>query len=70
MTADGKVEARALEAERTIADRWVVTEGLRAGDRVIVEGVQKVRPGAPVRIAEASTETPVTPVKTASAGGH
>ena len=70
VAADGKVEARVLKTGRTSGDRWVVSEGLRAGDRVIVEGVQKVRPGAPVRIAEASTETPVTPVKTASAGGH
>ena len=33
------------KTERTSGDRWVVTEGLRAGDRVIVEGLQKVRPG-------------------------
>ena len=70
VAADGTVEARVLKTVRTSGDRWVVSEGLRAGDRVIVEGVQKVRPGAPVRIAGASTETPVTPVKTASAGGH
>lgn len=44
-----KVEERVLEVGRAIEDRWVVTKGLAPGDRVIVEGLQKVRPGAPVR---------------------
>lgn len=47
-----KVEERILEVGRAIGDRWIVTKGLAAGDRVIVEGLQKVRPGAPVRATE------------------
>jgi len=47
-TAD-KVEQRMLELDRPIGDRWLVTSGLAAGDRLIVEGLQKVRPGDPVR---------------------
>lgn len=46
--ADGKVERRTLTTDRAIGDAWLVTDGLAAGDRVIVEGLQKVRPGAPV----------------------
>jgi membrane fusion protein, multidrug efflux system len=47
--ADGKVEERKLALERAIGDRWLVTEGLADGDHVIVEGLQKVRPGVPVK---------------------
>lgn len=47
--AENKVEPRTLVAERSVGDKWLVTEGLAAGDRVIVEGLQKVRPGSEVR---------------------
>lgn len=43
-----KVEQRALTAPRTIGDNWLVTAGLKAGDRVIVEGGGMLRPGMPV----------------------
>lgn len=45
----GKVENRLLGLDRAIRDRWLVTSGLEKGDRVIVEGLQKVRPGATVK---------------------
>ena len=45
---DGKVEQRTLEVDRAIGDRWLVTSGLAAGDQVIVDGLQRVRPGVPV----------------------
>jgi len=54
VNADNKVEARIVKAEQSIGDKWVVTEGLAAGDRVIVEGLQKVKPGAPVKAEEAA----------------
>jgi membrane fusion protein (multidrug efflux system) len=47
--ADGKVEERKLALDRAIGDRWLVTQGLADGDQVIVEGLQKVRPGVPVK---------------------
>lgn len=47
--ADGKVERRQLVTDRVVGDAWLVTEGIKAGDQVVVEGVQKVRPGAQVR---------------------
>jgi membrane fusion protein (multidrug efflux system) len=50
--ADNKVELRTLATERAIGDKWVVTEGLKAGDRVIVEGLQFAKPGATVKPEE------------------
>jgi len=46
---DGKVEQRTLELDRAIGDKWLVTSGLAPGDRLIVEGLQRVRPGVRVR---------------------
>jgi membrane fusion protein (multidrug efflux system) len=46
---DGKAVSRTLTVSQTIGDRWLVTSGLKPGDQVIVEGLQKVRPGAPVK---------------------
>jgi len=52
LVVDGsdKVEQRTLTVDRAIGSRWLITEGLRAGDRVIVEGLQKVRPGVAVKV--------------------
>ncbi|MGE0582847.1 MAG: efflux RND transporter periplasmic adaptor subunit [Steroidobacteraceae bacterium] len=50
---DGKAELREVQVSRTIGDRWLVDGGLAAGDRVIVEGLQKIRPGSPVQATEA-----------------
>jgi membrane fusion protein, multidrug efflux system len=47
--ATGKVQQRMLSVERAIGDRWLVSTGLAPGDRVIAEGMQKVRPGAEVK---------------------
>ena len=45
-----KVEQRALKIDRAIGNKWLITEGLKPGDRLIVEGIQKIRPGASVRV--------------------
>jgi RND family efflux transporter, MFP subunit len=50
VNAEGKAEVRPVRVSRTIGDKWLVESGLSAGDRVIVEGLQKIRPGAPVQI--------------------
>jgi len=47
--AGEKVSQRMLTLDRAIGDKWLVTAGLASGDRVIVEGMQKVRPGASVK---------------------
>jgi membrane fusion protein, multidrug efflux system len=47
--AEEKVEPRVIKVERTVGDNWLVSEGLKAGDRVILEGIQRARPGTPVK---------------------
>ena len=47
--AEGKVQQRMLTIERAIGDQWLVTSGLAPSDRVIAEGMQRVRPGASVK---------------------
>ena len=47
--AEGNVEQRMLTIDRAEVNQWLVTAGLKPGDQVIVEGVQKVRPGAPAK---------------------
>jgi membrane fusion protein (multidrug efflux system) len=47
--AEGNVEQRMLTIDRAEGNQWLVTGGLNPGDQVIVEGVQKVRPGAPAK---------------------
>jgi len=44
-----KVQQRMLTLDRALGDQWLVSSGLQSGDRVIVEGVQRVRPGAAVK---------------------
>jgi membrane fusion protein (multidrug efflux system) len=48
VNAERKAERRQLVTDRAVGDAWLVTEGLKPGDQVIVEGLQKVRPGASV----------------------
>jgi len=45
LTAENKVEKRSVKTARAIGDQWLIAEGLQAGDRLIVEGIQKIRPG-------------------------
>lgn len=52
--ADNKVEPRSVTTLRAIGDQWLIGSGLKAGDRVIVEGLQKIMPGAPVQPTEAA----------------
>ncbi|MGB8931746.1 MAG: efflux RND transporter periplasmic adaptor subunit [Anaeromyxobacteraceae bacterium] len=57
VNAEQKAERRQFVTERAVGDAWLVTSGLKAGDRVIVEGLQKIQPGSPV------TPTPATPAR-------
>lgn len=47
--AGEKVESRTIKVARTVGDNWLVSEGLKDGDRVILEGIQKARPGTQVK---------------------
>jgi membrane fusion protein (multidrug efflux system) len=57
LDSSNKVEQRTLVADRTIGDKWLVTSGLVPGDRVIVEGSQKVRPGLTVKAVPYSPQS-------------
>jgi membrane fusion protein (multidrug efflux system) len=60
--AEEKVEPRIIKTERTVGDSWLVSDGLKTGDRVILEGIQKARPGTKVKAV------PFVPNQTAQAG--
>ena len=62
VTPEGKVEQRVVKASTTLGDQWLVDEGLRAGDRVIVEGLQKVQPGGDAKAVEAGAAPAASPV--------
>lgn len=64
--AENKVEARMVSAARSLGDKWVVTDGLGAGDRIIVSGLQTIRPGVQVQPQEAEAAAPA-PAATAAA---
>jgi membrane fusion protein, multidrug efflux system len=58
---DNKVTPRPVKAETASGDKWIISEGLKAGERIIVEGFQKAPPGAvvkPVPWQQAGTATP------------
>lgn len=63
VTADNKVDLRNVQLGRIVDTSWVVESGLNAGERVIVAGLQKVRPSAVVNPAEqaAAPATAATP---------
>jgi membrane fusion protein (multidrug efflux system) len=71
---DNKVELRNVTTARSVGDQWLVTAGLAAGDRVIVEGLQKIGPGMPVQPTEyvapsGTAAAPPPPPGAPSAGG-
>ena len=47
--ADGKVEARVVKLGQAVGTKWIVTDGLKTGENVIVEGLQKIGPGMVVK---------------------
>ncbi|RYF39040.1 MAG: efflux RND transporter periplasmic adaptor subunit, partial [Comamonadaceae bacterium] len=49
VAADGKVSPRTIKVGGAQGGQWVVLEGLKAGEQVIVDGFQKIRPNAPVK---------------------
>ena len=51
-----KVIERQLELDRSIGNKWLVKNGLKPGDRMIVEGFQRIRPGVPVKVIRVEAE--------------
>lgn len=58
---DNKVELRQLKASRTVGNQWLIEEGLKAGDRLIIEGLQYIKAGDAVNATEASSAGPQSP---------
>ncbi|CAB3922199.1 Toluene efflux pump periplasmic linker protein TtgA [Achromobacter anxifer] len=52
LVKDNKIEQLPVTTGGAIKNEWVVTSGLKAGDVVVVEGFQKIRPGAPVQVSQ------------------
>jgi len=65
--ANNKAELRQVETDRAVGDKWIVTKGLKAGDRLIVEGLVNLRPGTVVKPGPAQQVTVAQ--KQANAGG-
>ena len=61
--AEEKVEPRVIKVERTMGDNWLVSEGLKAGDRVILEGIQRARPGTQVKAVPYGSKPAAAPEK-------
>src|SRR5690606_5765909 len=54
---EGKVESRLVEAERAVGNRWLITSGLKSGERLITEGLQYIQPGVAVQTKPAGNLT-------------
>ena len=61
--AGGKVQLRILKTDRAIGSNWLIADGLKEGDRLIVSGVQRARPGAQVTVNEVATAGTGAPPK-------
>ncbi|CAI8993163.1 MULTISPECIES: efflux RND transporter periplasmic adaptor subunit EmhA [Pseudomonas] len=70
---DNKVELRQLKASRTVGNQWLIEDGLKAGDRLITEGLQFVKPGIEVKATDATNvgarnPAPAKPAEQAASG--
>jgi membrane fusion protein (multidrug efflux system) len=66
---DGKAEQRTISADRTFGTDWVVTAGLKPGDRVIVQGTGSLKPGQKIKAVPATAPQYVGPPRKKGAGG-
>jgi len=66
LTADNKVEQRVLVTQRAIGDRWLVSNGLAEGDRLIVEGTNKIRVGDIVNPVDVGADSKAAATEPAS----
>lgn len=64
--AQNKLEMRSIVAPRTVGDAWLVTSGLKAGDKVVVDGAQMLRPGVPVKPVAPQGQGPAQGTKPAA----
>ncbi|EPB9494535.1 TPA: efflux RND transporter periplasmic adaptor subunit [Pseudomonas aeruginosa] len=59
-----KVELRPLQTERSLDGQWLIRDGLHAGDRLIVDGLQRIQPGMQVKPVAAAVNGGATPTVT------
>lgn len=64
---DDKVEQRMVVVDRAVGNKWLITEGLNAGERVVVEGLGKIRAGQAVQVVSIDSNTGGAEVRTADA---
>ncbi|MEO8163791.1 MAG: efflux RND transporter periplasmic adaptor subunit [Betaproteobacteria bacterium] len=69
VNAQGMVEPRPVQVGDWAGEQWIILGGLKAGDKVIVDGVVKARPGAPVKVVQAPTAA-APPGQAAAPGGQ
>lgn len=67
VTGENKVEQRPIRTGPRLGDQWIVEDGLKADELVVVEGLQKARPGSVVKPLTAAQATPAAAQKTAAA---
>ena len=71
VNAENKIEVREISADRVVGDSWLVTGGLQPGEKVVVEGLQTIRPGmavSPVEVAPKAGDAGQAPAPAAAAG--
>lgn len=57
VNADNTIEKRMLKTEKAIGNQWLISSGIDAGDKIVVEGSSKVRPGSAVNAVELTFDT-------------
>jgi len=63
---DNKVQPRVVKTSRAIGDKWQVIEGLEAGDRLIVDGLQRAKPGSVVEPVPFTGDQVIAPAQVES----
>ena len=56
VSADNKIEERPVDVERAEGDKWLIASGLSSGDRIVIEGFQRFRPGGEVTPVELTAQ--------------
>src|SRR5690606_12517172 len=69
VNADNQVEQRIVQTERTVGNRWLISDGLNVGDRLITEGLHMVQPGMTVEPVPAANVDNAGTVNTAEQEG-
>jgi membrane fusion protein, multidrug efflux system len=66
---ENKAQIRPVQVGPWYGDQWFITSGLGAGDTVVVDGMVRLSPGAPVKIVEAAAKAPAADAKPTAAAG-